>query len=176
MNSRARLALLLVCALGVAARNANAQFQVQRSVVGNGGDAAVNGTYRLSGTAGQPVVGNAGNATQIQKAGFWAPFGLTVTGIERLSGTLPLEFRLEQNHPNPFNPATRIGFEVKEPCRVILKVYNMLGREMKTVVDEPYLPGQYEIRFRASGLASGIYFYRIQMGDFSAVRKMAVVE
>jgi hypothetical protein len=65
---------------------------------------------------------------------------------------------------------------VKKPCRVILKVYDLLGREVAKIVDEQYQLGVYEVAFNATGLSSGLYFYRIQMGDFQAVKKMVVLE
>jgi len=65
---------------------------------------------------------------------------------------------------------------VKKPCRVILKVYDLLGREVAKIVDEQYQPGVYEVTFDASGISSGLYFYRIQMGSYQAVKKMVVLE
>jgi len=85
-------------------------------------------------------------------------------------------FRLFQNHPNPFNPSTTIRFFVKEPCRVNLKVFNLRGREIATLADAKLEPGEHTIRFDASGLPSGLYFYRIETEGFSAVRKMVKVE
>jgi hypothetical protein len=92
------------------------------------------------------------------------------------SDVIPKRFKLEQNFPNPFNPETSIRFSVKEPCQVVLKIYNILGREVAVLEDKHYQPGDYKIRFRSEGLASGIYFYRIEMGEFRAVRKMVVIE
>jgi hypothetical protein len=99
------------------------------------------------------------------------------TGIdENQKLDIPNAFSLLQNHPNPFNPETTIRFDVKEPCRVTLKVLDLRGREVSTLADAKYQPGEHSIRFDASGLASGIYVYTIRMGDFTAVRKMAVMK
>jgi len=99
-----------------------------------------------------------------------------VTTSVRFSATEPSGFRLFQNHPNPFNPSTEIRFNVKEPCRVVMKVIDLLGREVATVADGKYGPGRYTVRFDASNLPSGIYIYEIRMGDFKAAGKMTVLE
>ena len=109
---------------------------------------------------------------------FKAVYSPDVTGVEEASdhSTGQDFFSLDQNYPNPFNPATFIRFFVKEPCGVTLKVFDIRGREIITVVDAKYPAGGHAVRFDASGLAPGIYFYRVRMGDFTAVRKMALVE
>lgn len=91
----------------------------------------------------------------------------------------PQAFRLEQNYPNPFNPSTRIRFSVGqenqnmgEGERVTLKVYDVLGREVATLVNEIKPPGSYEVTWDASGMASGTYFYRLQAGEFVQTRKL----
>ena len=89
---------------------------------------------------------------------------------------IPTEFALEQNYPNPFNPMTTIEFSVKEKCHVELKVYDIRGREVATLVDGHHPAGFYKASFNTRHLASGVYFYRIRMLDFVAVRKMVVLE
>src|SRR5207244_2858587 len=76
--------------------------------------------------------------------------------------TTPEEFRLDQNYPNPFNPTTNIQFELPNPAVVTLKVYNMLGQEVATLLDRQEMEeGTQELEFNASNFASGVYFYRI---------------
>lgn len=84
----------------------------------------------------------------------------TVVGV---SGPpeLPASYLLEQNYPNPFNPSTTIHFELPQPSRVTLKVYNVLGQEVMTVVNEELAAGRFDVRIDAAALASGAYFYRI---------------
>jgi hypothetical protein len=101
---------------------------------------------------------------------------VTSVATDRGVTDVPERFTLYQNHPNPFNPSTEIRFDVKEKCRVVLKVLDLLGREVATVADDQYNPGQYSVRFDASGLPSGIYLYRIWMGNDTASRKMAVMK
>lgn len=89
---------------------------------------------------------------------------------------LPREFKLEQNFPNPFNPETKISFAVKEKCRVVLKVFNIMGREILTLIDQDYSPGFHHIILDAGPLPSGTYLYQIRMKDFHAVKKMILLE
>ncbi len=86
------------------------------------------------------------------------------------------DFRLEQNYPNPFNPSTKISWQSPVNSHQTLKVYDMLGNEVATLVDEYREAGRYEILFDASGLSSGTYFYKLQAGEFSAVRKMILMK
>jgi hypothetical protein len=86
------------------------------------------------------------------------------------------EFKLHQNYPNPFNPSTTIKYEIKELADVELKVFDILGREITTLVHEQKSVGSYEIEFNASSLSSGIYFYRLQAGSFVATKKMILMK
>jgi hypothetical protein len=85
-------------------------------------------------------------------------------------------FKLSQNYPNPFNPSTMIGFFLPKSEFVILKIYNFLGQEVTTLVSERLAAGQYEYDWDASGMASGIYLYRIQAGDYVESRKMVLMK
>lgn len=88
---------------------------------------------------------------------------------------VPVAFALHANYPNPFNPATIIPFSVARPSRVVLEIFDVTGRRMTTLLDRDHGPGTYEIRFDARGLASGLYLYRIRMGDFQATRAFVLV-
>jgi hypothetical protein len=81
----------------------------------------------------------------------------------------------EQNHTNPFNPSSTIRYAVLHRCRVSLVVYNTLGQQVATLVDEVKRPGSYEVTLNASGLASGVYVYRLQAGAFVQARKMLLL-
>jgi hypothetical protein len=85
-------------------------------------------------------------------------------------------FALEQNYPNPFNPSTSIKYAVSNQQFVLLKVYDVLGNEVATLVNEEKAPGHYEVEFNAAGLSSGIYIYRLQSGDFVQSRKMLLLK
>jgi hypothetical protein len=88
----------------------------------------------------------------------------------------PVEFALAQNYPNPFNPTTAIRFSVPVATRVTLKVYDLLWREVATVVDGMKAAGEYEVSFDASSLPSGLYLYRLEADGFSAVKKMNLMK
>ena len=88
----------------------------------------------------------------------------------------PKEFSLSQNYPNPFNPTTSIQYQVSSIEKVNLFVYDILGRQVKTLVNEVKSPGSYEVHFDASQLASGVYFYRLTSGSFMQTKKMMVIK
>ena len=88
---------------------------------------------------------------------------------------MPEAFALHANYPNPFNPTTTIPFTVAQPSHVVLDVYDVAGRRVATLIDGTYPPGYYETPFDARGLASGVYLYRIMMGDFQATRSLVLL-
>jgi hypothetical protein len=90
--------------------------------------------------------------------------------------TLPTKFALMQNYPNPFNPTTNIAYELPTTAKVVLKVYDVLGREVMTLINQEQAAGRYVQPFNASGLSSGIYFYRLQAGNFVETKKMMLVK
>jgi thiol-disulfide isomerase/thioredoxin len=94
------------------------------------------------------------------------------TDIKSRGLEIPGEYSLEQNYPNPFNPSTIINYSISEPEQVVLKVFNILGKEIKTLVNENQFPGKYEITFNAENLSGGIYIYKLQAGDYIQTRKM----
>jgi len=89
--------------------------------------------------------------------------------------TLPVNFKLYQNYPNPFNPSTTIQYSIPKESSVTLKVYDILGNKVATLVNEDIHRGVYSINFNASGLASGVYFYQIQAGEFVETKKMVLL-
>ena len=92
------------------------------------------------------------------------------------SYTGPKEFKLEQNYPNPFNPATVISYQLPVIGNVSLKVYDILGSEVATLVNEEQQPGYYEVQFNGSSLASGMYVYRLIANNYVSVKKMLMVK
>ncbi|NCU32403.1 MAG: T9SS type A sorting domain-containing protein, partial [Candidatus Moranbacteria bacterium] len=85
-------------------------------------------------------------------------------------------YALEQNYPNPFNPATTIRYALPKDGAVRLTIYNLLGQEVTTLVNEYKLKGRYEVKFDASNLSSGMYIYRIESGSFSDSKRMMLVK
>jgi hypothetical protein len=97
-------------------------------------------------------------------------------GIKQIGSTVPSEYKLYQNYPNPFNPSTNIRYQITNSKFVTLKVFNILGKEIATLVNEKQSAGTYEVTFDGGSLPSGIYFYRLQTGDFSEVKKMVLIK
>lgn len=91
-------------------------------------------------------------------------------------GPLPERFALSQNYPNPFNPNTTIRFQLESGGRTTLRVYNALGEEVDVVLDEELAPGTYSVRFDATALSSGVYFYRLTSGSFVAAKHMLLIK
>ncbi len=105
---------------------------------------------------------------------------LILTGIAESPGNIARQFALLQNYPNPFNPTTNIEFRIVNSEFVTLKVYDLLGREVKTLVDERKAPGAYTVQWDGANnagrpAASGVYLYRLQAGKYTAMRKMLLV-
>ena len=89
---------------------------------------------------------------------------------------IPDDFELSQNYPNPFNPSTTIEYTIPENTAVELKVFDILGKEIWTLVNEVKAPGKYEVLFEANNLSTGIYYYRMQAGDFVDTRKLILLK
>ncbi len=128
----------------------NANFQVQIIGPGTGAD------YHL------------GSWYEIDDLAFGAP-------TTALPGVVPLEYSLDQNYPNPFNPATTIRYTVAHRTHVTLAVFNTLGERVALLADEVQEPGVHEARFNAGGIASGVYFYRLQATGFVATRRLELL-
>jgi len=89
---------------------------------------------------------------------------------------LPTEYRLDQNHPNPFNPSTEVTYSLEKASNVILKVYDLLGREVATLVNGGNQPGEHSVTWNAQNVPSGVYFYRLSAGTFVETKKMVVMK
>jgi hypothetical protein len=99
-------------------------------------------------------------------------FSFIITGIANNTNTLPTEFKLYNNYPNPFNPITKIKFDLPKASVVKLSIYDILGREVVKIFDGNFEAGAYEMNFDGSKLSSGIYFYQLQTTEFRDVKKM----
>jgi len=97
-------------------------------------------------------------------------------GINQISSIIPDKFSISQNFPNPFNPTTKFKFDLKKSGIVKLVVYDMIGKGVATLVNENLNAGSYETEFDGSGLTSGVYFYKIEIGNYSEVKKMTLLK
>jgi hypothetical protein len=117
---------------------------------------------------------------QADSAGKCKPTVPTSVGEDKTENTLPKSFKLEQNYPNPFNPSTRIQYSLEKAVQVSLKVYNVLGLEVATLVNGRQDAGSYTVPFGINtgtlGLSSGVYFYRLEAGSFVSTKKLILMK
>ncbi|MCX6157881.1 MAG: T9SS type A sorting domain-containing protein [Ignavibacteriae bacterium] len=142
------------------------------------------GLYSYSGEAGG--YGNSGIVSVLKGCRInGIVYGDTIqTGIFQINTEIPAKYSLGQNYPNPFNPTTKIRFSIVNGFpigafgndKVVLKVYDVMGREVQTLVNERLQPGTYEAAFDGSSLNSGVYFYKISAGDYSETKKMLLIK
>ena len=103
--------------------------------------------------------------------GFYETFDGGLTNIDGRNISLIINYNLSQNYPNPFNPTTTIQYSIPKELYVIIQVYDILGKEIATLVNERKLTGNYSIDLKLRNLPSGIYFYRMRAGEFSETKK-----
>ncbi|MFA5010858.1 MAG: T9SS type A sorting domain-containing protein [Ignavibacteria bacterium] len=99
-----------------------------------------------------------------------------VVGIQNISNEIPSSYSLGQNYPNPFNPITVIGFQLPVVSDVSLKVYDIRGKEIQTLVNERLQPGTFEVTFNGLGLNSGVYFYKLFTNNYSKTKRMILIK
>lgn len=107
---------------------------------------------------------------------FRRPLSELITNTHNYLTEISLKFHLSQNYPNPFNPVTRINYEIPKKGFVSLKVYEILGKEVKTLVSQVKSMGYYSVDFNAAELSSGVYFYKITSGDFTDTKKLTLIK
>lgn len=103
-------------------------------------------------------------------------FDITTSIVERDDDHIPAHFSLEQNFPNPFNPSTVITYQLPIKSSVTLKIYDVIGRELATIVNETQSAGKYSVQWNAAGLSSGVYLYRLQTNEFSSTKKLVLTK
>jgi len=107
-------------------------------------------------------------------SGSWGP--IPPVSVKDVGDGIPERFLIAQNYPNPFNPSTKIKYQIPELSFVTLKVFDFLGNEIATLVNEEKPVGSYEVNFSATALPSGVYFYRLQAGSFIETKKMVLMK
>ncbi len=101
---------------------------------------------------------------------------VNITGINNTVNVIPKEYKLNQNYPNPFNPSTIISYDLPKSGLVTLKIYNILGQQVRTLVNEMQNAGSHKVNFNASSLTSGVYFYSISANNFTQVKKLMLIK
>lgn len=172
-----RRTIVLALAVGLLAAGAAAQsaYTVAQSVVSCGGGEMRDSECSVIGTIGQGVIGVTSGSRYTAEAGFWYQPGWILTGVPDGDSVVPV-FMLSQNRPNPFNPVTTIEFGIEERTRVTVRLYDVRGREVRTLLDEERDAGFHSILVNASGLASGVYLCRMEAGSFEAERKLVLLK
>lgn len=150
---------MCICALIESA--AGQTSAIKWSSFNNGFGVPKTATTAVKSIAGQSFVGRANNATTLVRSGFLSGLDL-IMSVGENPGDVPLTFGLSQNYLNPFNPTTTIRYALPTTSRVSLKVYDVLGREVASLVDEEKAAGEYKVQLDANNVASGVYFYRLQ--------------
>ena len=177
MNKRINIIIILSIIFVILSIEAlEAQIKISRNVFGNGIGNLTSGSQNIHSITGQTLTGISKNQIYISEVGFWYAAYQVVTEVTNPQDLLPVIFELFQNYPNPFNPSTTINFVIPKSSFVNLKVYDVLGNEVATLVNEEKPLGTYQLNFDASSLASGIYFYKIQAGSFVQTKKMILLK
>ena len=159
-------------AIGAQAITAVTSSWTQFAVTFNYSSPAIPDTCILQISIVGPITGNdyhIGSYFQVDDLAFVGTDGVAAAGSQ------PVAYALEQNYPNPFNPVTNIQFTIVHRQLTIVNVYDMLGREVATLVNEVKEPGTYTVQFDGSNLASGLYFYRLTAGSYLATHKMILM-
>ncbi|RMF61845.1 MAG: T9SS C-terminal target domain-containing protein, partial [Calditrichaeota bacterium] len=137
---------------------------------------------QIRGTAGQPAIGQTAGQARGVAGGFWAQTADVVTSVAEPAGeAIPTKFRLLQNYPNPFNPTTTIRYDLPVQTEVHLRIYDLLGRTVRTLVAQKQAAGAHSAVWDGrddSGrqLASGVYVYRLEAGEFKKSAKMLLLK
>ena len=111
-----------------------------------------------------------------QGDGVWRRPLSQIISVQNISTEVPAQFSIEQNYPNPFNPTTNLEFGISKMGFVSLKVYDVIGKEVATLVNESLSPGSYQVEFDGSNLTSGVYFYRMETGSFTDTKRMLLIK
>lgn len=148
-----------------------------QSVITFAGGTLENAGMSLAFSAGEVVVGNFESPSFQLTGGFSSGFDLIFTSNEKIDMDVPDRFDLSQNYPNPFNPSTNIRYDLPKAADVKMEVFNTIGAKVAVLVNDRKSAGTYTIRFDASHLASGMYFYRFTAdGKVIATQKMLLIK
>lgn len=163
---------------GVRGSSLQSPYRLRTSVIGSAGSPGARNQFTTNGTLGQPSVIGVGAASgTVAYLGFWRGINTELTEVEE---TPAYRNELFQNYPNPFNPATTIEFSLAREGYCELKIFNVQGQRIRTLMSDRKPPGRYKVSWdgrnnRGTAVTSGIYFYRLQAGSFVSVRKMIIL-
>jgi len=184
MNTKKFLVITLLLTCFIYQNEASAQTtqtnKVEWSSFNMGFAIPASANTTVKSAVGQAFVGSMQQANTLIESGFLAnPLlrgPVTAVDEDKKHETLPSTYELEQNYPNPFNPSTTIAFALPKPSEVTLKIFDASGREVATLVEGKLPAGRHEVVLDASPFSSGVYFYRLQAGEFSRTRRLMLVK
>lgn len=161
-----------------------AQYILKSRCIDDGGIATVtSGGYKMGCSVSQSFIGKVSAGGYIAYIGYWTP-GIIGTGIQEYDQqqnlTPPITFNLQQNYPNPVSFRTAIKYSIASKCEVELKLFDITGRLVTTLIKENQEPGYYQVNWNIHNvtkkqLPNGVYFYRLTAGDYTNTKKMVVV-
>ena len=151
-----------------------AGYNKSSDVVASGATSAANSSLRLQGTVGQAVIGASRNANTINGQGFWHNVTSQTSSVAQPSAMLA-DFSLDQNYPNPFQSGTTIRFTANTTANVTLKVYDMAGKLVTTLLSSSVTPGAYVIQYDANMLPSGAYIYALESQGHSLTKTLTIL-
>jgi hypothetical protein len=161
-------------------------YTLKPIVLNEGGKKVTSGNYVAGLSVGQQTGSNALTSGPYRAVfGFWNPITGPLLGIEeknfQKASSFPLVFSLSQCYPNPFNSQTVIRYSIPKETEVNLKVFNTAGRDVRTLVNGKQKPGNYNVTWNLKGvsqsrLPNGVYFYRLEAGDYTAIKKMVKMQ
>jgi hypothetical protein len=164
--------LIILCCLSV---DASAQIRLRSWVMANGGGTCVCTSHRTDCTLGEPLTGSAAGTSEKQGAGFWGAVGTSpATGVERVPD-VPLQYSLEHNYPNPFNPSTTITCTLPVAGHLKLSVFDILGEEVAVLLNDMREAGTITVTWDAAGFPSGMYICRMNAPGYTSTRKMVLL-
>ena len=155
----------------VATQNTTVHYSSNNGAAWSTAYTAPDGTfYHIAGSRTGSTIWGVRNNGKISR------YGTPISGITTVGSEIPSSYSVSQNYPNPFNPTTKINFALPKSGLVTMKVYDILGKEVATLVNEVKNAGSYSVDFNASNLTSGMYFYKVSVNGFSEVRKMMLIK
>jgi hypothetical protein len=148
-----------------------------QSVISFAGGTLESSGMSLDFSSGEVVAGNFESPSFKLTGGFSSGYDLIFTSNEKINMDVPVRFNLSQNYPNPFNPSTNIRFDLPKAADVKMEVFNTIGAKVAVLINDRKSAGTYTVRFNASHLASGMYFYRFTAdGKVIATQKMLLIK
>ncbi len=169
-----RLIFLFVLFLTLEGRTAFSQ-DVERPLFPSGFGFSQSASTTLVSSIGEPFVGFSQMGSASIRSGSLSGTVVIATGLLVNNGQLPRAYELYQNYPNPFNPSTTVKYDLPKASFVTLCIYDVLGRNISTIVNEEKPAGAYQVNVYLPNLPSGVYFYRIQAHDYVKTKKLVLL-